>query len=298
MADDQVVTYRTYKIPDSLDKTFLDVEIAIRNNDGLGIKPLPVKVILAALVSIVLLFWLASQTFIATGGPLTIVLFCIGWIAMTVLLLIPDKTGTMQFEKLPVLFNYLPKANRYVSTKTSGRASDFMSICGIKDIDPENGLISFVDGSYGFALSVVGSGSALLFETDRELILNRVDTFYRNMRTNYEFIYITRRAAQNVTKPLAAMDKRLEELKNDDRELYALALMERDYLADRVGKRFRSVHQYLIIKAPNLELLEDGQMFVDTEARSSLRMFKQCRALFGDELYDLFGSIYKGKESV
>ena len=296
--DEQVVTYRTYKIPDSLDKTFLDVEIAIRNNDGLGIKPLPVKVILAALVSIVMLFWLASQTFIATGGPLTIILFCIGWIAMTVLMLIPDKTGTMQFEKLPVLFNYLPRSNRYVSTKTSGRASDFMSVCGIKEINPENGLISFVDGSYGFAVSVVGSGSALLFDADREMILHRVDSFYRNMKTNYEFIFITRRAAQNVTKPLAAMDRRLEQLKNDDRELYALALMERDCLANNVGKRLRSVHQYLIIKAPNLELLEEGQTYIDNESRSSLRMFKQCRAIFGEELYELFGSIYKGKESV
>ena len=65
-----------------------------------------------------------------------------------------------------------------------------------------------------------------------------------------------------------------------------------------VGGSFRSIHQYLIIKADNTEALTVAKNMLQSEVENSSYMFKQCTALFGDDIYDVFRTIYKGKESV
>lgn len=287
---------QSYKIPDTLDKSFLDTEIAIKNDDGIGIRPTSLKVILSFLVSVLLCFWIVSKSFISAGSVPEKILFAILWFALTVVLLREDRTGQMQFMMVPTFFNYLFKSNRVVLTRSTAYANAFYGIVGISDINLDTGLITYSDGTYGYMYRVVGSGSVLLFDEDRDAILNRVDSFYRKMKTDYEIIFLTAKESQKVYRQVANLKKRYDKL--DDDELKAVADMEYDYLKNYVGGSFRSTHQYMIIKADNKEALMTGKNMLQSEVENSTLMIKQCTALFGEDLYNVLRLVYKGKESV
>lgn len=288
---------KAYKIPTSIDANWLDLEIAIRSDTGIGLKPLPLRFIFAVLVAALLWFWIIRVTPIANMPIPFIIAFSIAWLLMSVLLVRMDKTGTLMLSRLPILISYMPKSNRYVYTRTSDSAGPFASIANIKSIDEDRGMIHFDDGDVGYVYRVIGSGSILLFDDDRNAILDRVDAFYRMMKTDYEIIYITAKEAQNVKRQVRNMDIRLSRLENDDPELYALAKMERTFLTDWVGGEFRSIHQYMILKASSPESLMVAKNMLRAEVENSTLMIKRCVALYDDELHDLLKSVFKGKES-
>lgn len=287
---------QSYKIPDTLDKSVLDTEIAIKNDDGIGLKPLSLKVILSFLVSGFICLYMVSKSFISAGSLFAKICFVAIWICLTVLLLREDKTGQMQFKLVPTFLTYMFKSNRVVITRSNSYANGFYSIAGISDINLDTGLIEYADGTYGYMYRVVGSGSVLLFDEDREAILNRVDSFYRKMKTDYEIIYLTAKESQKIYRQVATLKRRYDKL--DDDELKALADMEYDYLKNYVGGSFRSTHQYMIIKADNKEALMVGKNMLQSEVENSTLMIKQCTALFGEDLYNVLRLVYKGKESV
>ena len=288
----------TYKIPETLDKSMGDMEISLQSSDGVGVKPMPIKVILMYAVSVILWFFAIAKTFIADGGIGLIIVFTGLWFGMTALLLHRDKTNIPQMSLVVSMINYLPKNLRYVVTRNNAPAKDFYQIAGIEDIDGDKGLITFTDGTYGYMYRVVGTGSILLFDEDRKAILDRVDSFYRKMKTEYELIFITSKEAQKIYRQVARLKERYDNLDFDDPELRAVADMEYNYLKNVVGGSFRSIHQYLIIKADNTEALTVGKNMLQSEVENSTYMFKQCTALFGNDIYDVFRTIYKGKESV
>lgn len=288
----------SYKIPDTLDKSMGDMEISLQSSDGIGARPMPIKIILMYALSIILWFFAVAKTFIADGGIGLIIVFSALWFALTALMLHRDKTGLPQASLVVSMLNYLPKNLRYVVTRNSAPAKDFYTIAGIEDIDGEKGLITFTDGTYGYMYRVVGTGSILLFDEDRKAILDRVDGFYKKMKPEYELIFITSKEAQKIYRQVARLKERYDNLDFDDPELRAVADMEYNYLKNVVGGSFRSIHQYLIIKAENTEALTVGKNMLQSEVENSSYMFKQCTALFGNDIYDVFRTIYKGKESV
>lgn len=288
----------SYKIPDTLDKSMGDMEISLQSSDGIGARPMPIKIILMYALSIILWFFAVAKTFIADGGIGLIIVFSALWFALTALLLHRDKTGLPQASLVVSMLNYLPKNLRYVVTRNNVPAKDFYTIAGIEDIDGEKGLITFIDGTYGYMYRVVGTGSILLFDEDRKAILDRVDGFYKKMKPEYELIFITSKEAQKIYRQVARLKERYDNLDFDDPELRAVADMEYNYLKNVVGGSFRSIHQYLIIKAENTEALTVGKNMLQSEVENSSYMFKQCTALFGNDIYDVFRTIYKGKESV
>lgn len=287
-----------YKIPDTLDKSMGDMQISLQSADGVGVKPMPIKIILMWVCSAILWFLCVAKTFIGSGGIAAIVIFTALWFGMTALLLARDKTGVPQAALVVSMLNYLPKSMRYAITRNNAPAKDFYQIAGIEDIDGEKGLITFSDGTYGYMYRVVGTGSVLLFDEDRKAILDRVDSFYRKMKPEYEMIFITSKEAQKVYRQVAAMKRRYDSLAPDDDELRALADTEYRVLKNYVGGSFRSIHQYLILKADNAEALIVAKNMLQSEVENSTMMFKQCTALFGDDIYEVLPTIYKGKESV
>lgn len=287
-----------YKIPDTLDKSMGDMQISLQSADGVGVKPMPIKIILMWVCSAILWFLCVAKTFIGSGGIAAIVIFTALWFGMTALLLARDKTGVPQAALVVSMLNYLPKSMRYAITRNNAPAKDFYQIAGIEDIDGEKGLITFSDGTYGYMYRVVGTGSVLLFDEDRKAILDRVDSFYRKMKPEYEMIFITSKEAQKVYRQVAAMKRRYDNLAPDDDELRALADTEYRVLKNYVGGSFRSIHQYLILKADNAEALIVAKNMLQSEVENSTMMFKQCTALFGDDIYEVLRTIYKGKESV
>lgn len=289
---------KSYKIPTSLDSSFLDVELALQGDSGAGLKPLPMKTILVVLVSALACVWVISQTFIKAGGPLLIIPFVLLWALATWLLARPDGLGGTKGSWVPVAVEYMQTGNRRVKCRKADAANDFRGICRIRDIDYDRGLIEFTDGTWGYAYSVVGSGSVLLFDEDRDAIIDRCDTFFRKMHTDYELIFLTVKEPQHVEKQVAAMDRRIANLQHSDPELLALAQAERHTLAEGVGKNFRSIHQYMIIKADNREALDRAKNMFVSECENSTLVFKRAAALFGEDIDTALSSLFKGKETV
>lgn len=284
-----------YGIPADLNATYADMEIAIQSKDGVGAKPLPIKVILTYVGSIMLCFYICSQTIVKYGELWQIVLFVVLWIALTLVLAKYDGTKRMQIQLIPTLLNYIPKANRYIITRTSSSANAFYRIAGIKNIDETSGLVSWEDGTYGYWYRVVGSASVLLFDEDRNAILNRVDMFYRKMNTDAECVFLTAKESQKVYRQIANLKRRYDALNVDDAELKACAEEQFTILKHYVGGSFKSIHQYLVIKADNKEALIQTKNVVQSEVENSTLMIKQCIPMYKEDIDSVLHTIYSGK---
>ncbi len=286
----------SYRIPDSLDKNVLDMEISLKSENGVGPKPMSIRIILLYIASIFILAWILTQTFVRDFGIPLIILFTVIWTIGTVMLLQRDKTGHIKASYIPTMISYLPSKCRLLLTRNNEPVNDFYQITGLKNINTENGLIEFEDGTFAFAYEVVGTGSMLLFKSDREAVLDHVEAFYRRMRTEFELIFLTTKEAQKVTRQLAAMDQRIAI--QQDPELKELLEYQRDFLKEQIGTCYRTIHQYMLIKADNREALLLGKNILENEVASSSLMFKQVTALLDDDLCEIFRKVYQGRESV
>lgn len=282
---------QVYKIPIDLDQSFGNMEIAIQSNGGLGVKPLPVKVILAYVVSAIMLFYLCSQTALSMS-PYYWVPFSLCWIIATILLARYDRTKRLQAQMIPSLFGYISKTARNIIVRRDCKANGFISICGIKDIDKETGLVSYEDGTYAFFYRVVGSASILLFDEDRDAIISRVDSFYRKLGTECEIGFVTSKEAQKVYRQIANLKRCYDNLDCDDEDLKMLAEEQFYVLKNDIGGSFRSIHQYMFIKADNKEMLVKNKNVVQSEVENSSLMFKQCIALGAKDVYNVLKTIY------
>jgi hypothetical protein len=284
-----------YKIPSSLNRSFLDHEVAL-SGGGFQAKPLPMKVLLFWAGSILTLFWVASSTFVAQASWWLIALVVIWWLITTAFLGQYSKTKEMKFASVPALLSYVPTVARRVVTRNSTNPSAFYSVVGIDNVE-ESGLIRYADGTFGQGYLVVGSASILLFEEDRKSILNRVDSFWRKVETNCEYTFVTTKEPQRVYHQIANLERRNLALEVRDPDLKELMDEQYDILNDYVGKQFASIHQYLLLKGDNLEALRRGHSVLQSEVENSSLMIKGCTMLDGEEVTDMLSVLYKGKSN-
>lgn len=275
-----------YSIPVSLDRTILDHELSLVNK--------PLKVIFTYIGSIVVLMWLLTGTPLKGSSFGFLALITIWWIAATAYFAAYSKTKEMRMGQIGALLDYVPKKLRRVLTRSDSRTGPFQSIVGITSVDENTGLITYVDGMVGQAYSVVGSASRLLFDQDRDAILNRNDRFYRKLEPGVEWVFITTKEPQRVYAQVAALEKRNQALPLEARDPELVALMDEQYesLRSYVGSSFFSIHQYLILIARNEEELRKAHNLLDSEAADSSLMFKQVSMLTYDETIDLLATHY------
>lgn len=282
-----------YSIPVSLDRTILDHELSLSNN-SVKLKPLPMKVIFAWIGSIVILMWLLMGTPLKGASFGYLVFISIWWIAATAYFAAYSKTKEMRGEMIMALFDYLPKTARKVLTRSDSSPGQFHSIVGIKDVDEKTAFITYADGMVGQAYAVVGSASRLLFDQDRNAILNRNDRFYRKLEPGVELEFITTKEPQRVHTQIATLERRNRALDPEARDPELVALMDEQYesLKSYVGSSFFSIHQYLILIASNEEDLRKAHNLLDAEAADSSLMFKQIAMLTYDETIELLRTYY------
>lgn len=284
-----------YKIPFDLNASYADMEIAIRTKDGMGFKPLPMKIVLAYVGGAVCSFWVMTQTFIHYGSLGHKILFLAVWAMFMALFFKQDPTQRMQISLVPVLFNYIPKTSRVVMTRKGSNCLPFYAIVGIKSIDKRTGLVTFEDGTFGYWYRVVGSASILLFDSDRTAILDRVDAFYRKMNTESEVIFLTVKSAQAIYKQLAALKTLYDNLETRDEDLIDLANEQFDVLKNYVGGTFKSIHQYMILKCDNKEILQQTKNILQSEVENSSMMIKRCIPLYYEDIIPVMELVYRGK---
>lgn len=283
----------SYHIPYGLDQSYLDMTISLNSSDGSVGKVLPAMVVVSYILSFLMCLACITKTFIGTmsSGPQK-VLFVLLWVALTIVLTSFDGTRRMNIQRIMSLLNYLPRTARYVYTRTNRDATPFYNIAGIKEIE-DDGLILYEDGTYGYWYRVVGSASILLFDADRDMIITRVDNFYRKWECDSEITFVTSKEAQKVYRQVANLSRRYENLKNDDPDLRNLAEEQFHILRNYVGKEFKSIHQYMLVKSKNKEALRVATSIVQTEVENSALMIKQCVPLEKVDVDPLLASIYQ-----
>lgn len=284
-----------YRVPFTLDASYADMEIAIRTKDGIGFKPAPMKNVLAYVIGFLSCFWIVMNTVMAVAYLPVKIVFCVVYIMAVFMLCKQDPTQRMQAALISPLINYIPKKSRVVMTRLNQNAAPFYQCVGIERIDDKSGLITFADGTFGYMYRVVGSASILLFDADKTAILDRVDAFYRKMNTDAELIFLTVKSSQAVYKQMAALKRLYDNLEARDPDLLSLAEEQFDVLKNFVGGSFKSLHQYLILKADNREMLSQTKNLLQSEVENSSRMIKRCVPLYYDDIVTVLSTIYKGK---
>lgn len=280
-----------YGIPYSLDSSYLDMEIAIQSDDGIGIRPFPIKNILLALFGIVTCFIILTKTFVANGTFIQKAIFVVIWICLCLMLLTISKTKQLGIEKIASLLNYMQANKRYINTRTMAPANPFIQITGFYDID-NNGTIHYCDGTVGQVFDIIGNGSVLLFDEHKEMILDRVDAHYRKMRPNTTYHYVTAKEPQNIYIQASYLEQKRSQLTVDDPDLQAMIDTDMHVLKDIVGRSYKSLHQYLIIQAKNQEELNIALNIFWSEVDSSAHMFKFAEQLNRDEVIMFMKNIY------
>lgn len=308
----------TYAIPTSINRSMLDHEIVL-SGGGMQTKPLPLKVILYWVGVFMLAMLLITRSFVGNAGLPLIVMFVLWLFASAMFLGQYSKTKEMKFQQVPAMVGYTMPGSRKVLTRNSSNPYGFMTITGVRSID-EDGLITFVDGGVGQLYGVVGTGSRLLFDGDKDSIISRVKSFWEKVDTTCEWSFITTREPQQITQQIAHAERLNYNLtvptlsgvrKYPDAdargvsELHEL-LNERYQLLQHVsgvrrdgtkGTRFMSIHQYLLIRASNLENLQVAHSVLEAEVNSSSAMFKQCRVIdSGVKTAEVLKMFYQGRE--
>lgn len=287
-----------YKIPASLNENYMDMEIAIQSKDGVGLKPLPVRVIMVWLFGLLGIFYCTMNggSFIAQSGVFLRILFAVVSLGFLYTLTRVDKSHRMQIELVPVVLNYLQKSNRYVVTRKTGNGNAFWGIVGIESIDEKTGLVKYIDGTYAYWYSVVGTASVLLFPDDRTAILDRVDEFYKKIGSDCEVIFMTTKEPQRIHKQLAHLTAQYKALEFKDPDITMLVKEQYHQLEDVVGKEFKSLHQYMVIKGDTREALSHINQIVMAEYEGSSLMFKQCTPLYRQGIEVPLKLIYSGED--
>lgn len=289
-----------YKIPPSMNRSMLDFEPTIEGG-GMRLKPLPLKVLLYWVGVLFVLLWSLTQSWITKSPIWLMVIYAIWFLVTAGYFGQYSKTKEMKFVQLPALIDYLPKANRNIETRSDSTPYKFMGMTGIKEIE-DNGLIHYLDGSVGQAYRVVGWASRLLFDGDRDTIINRVNSFWKKVDTNSEWIFVTTKEPQRVYQQIANLQRQNMKLKYRDAAGDLQNMMEEKYdiLDVVVGGRessYNSIHQYLVIRSATLEHLRTAHSVLAAEAESGSSMFKTVEMLDEDDTLVMLQSIYRADDT-
>lgn len=280
----------SYKIPATLNRSVLDNEIELAAG-GFRTKPLPLKVIFFWLITGLICMYVVGASPLAKSS-LWVRIILVLWIISAGLYFGSwSKTKEMKFMMIPSLVQYFTPGSRKITTRRSSAPQGLMSVVRIRQID-DSGLIHFTDNTVGQLYSVVGSASALLFESDRDYIINRVDGFFRNIDTHTEWNFITTKEPQRVYRQLDNINTQRKNLKHKHPELYGLIDEKFDILDTQVGDQFSSTHQYLLLHSSSLDNLRVAHQTLRAETEGSSAMFKQCMLLNGSSARKLLRTIY------
>lgn len=278
---------QSYGIRASLNRNILDYEIPLG-----GSVFIPTKSLLFQLGSVLALLWVVTSSWVSSSGPILITLVVLWWIIASLYLGKPNKTKELNISTVPAALEYAQPANRRIVSRSYSEAGPFYSVSLMQDID-ETGFITFHDGSFGQMYHVVGSGSILLFEEDKQQILRRVDAFWRKVDVEEEYIFLTTKEPQRVDSQIAYVGQLNAQLQFRTPELFDLLEERLVLLRDHVGGNYNSIHQYLMIKSSNRESLRKAHQRLMNEAYDSSLVFTKVDMLDQDEAIAVLQTVYQ-----
>lgn len=279
-----------YGIRTPLNRSLGDVEIPLFSQ-----KSIPLKSLLIYMAGLLTMLWLVMKAWpIGTSSWWIRILFIFVFSGIMLWAGAPTKTKELTVQQIPATLEYVPRRSRHIVTRTVASPASFYSMVGIREVD-SSGLIEYANGDVGQMYLVVGTASVLLFDQDRDDIIDRNDAFWRKVSTDAEWNFITVREPQRVDSQIVHTQELMNQLEPRDPELMDLLDERYEILANYVGHRFRSMHQYLLLRARNFELLEESNNTLMKEKADSDRMFKAITPLNDTETFEALSVIYRTK---
>lgn len=285
----------SYKIATSLDRSYLDVEVALQAKSGVGLRPMPLLTIVIWIGAIFGGFILVANADLPLSRlPLWgKILFMAALLAFTLFATSRDGGNQTRFLALRNMAAYMfTKKTRLVKTRSTDPATQFARIVGIKDINEKTGLVTYTDGTVAYFYRITGNASNLLFDSDKEAILTRTDNFYRKMPEFIRMEYVTVKESQKVDLQKANMKRLFQSRDNRDRDIEHIMKLSYKMLDEYVGGEFRSIHQYLILFAGAKEYADKAHAILSNETHSSSLMFSAMEPLYKDDVLRLLRTIY------
>lgn len=285
----------SYKIRADLDRGYLDRNINIDVNADFGIKSLYLGSLIFGLCGVLSLMGIMRYSFVRQASFPVKFFFSVFYLLLTGFFAYYTKFKELAIVQVRDFLEYLPRHSRIVKTSFGSNINNFANITGITNFDKKTGIIQFYDGGYGVVYSVVGSASRLLFEKDRNLIIDAVSSFYTKLPFNVEMITLTTKEAQKVYAQAYHLKERYDKLSafGGDSELLELLEEEYDILKNHVGKNYTSIHQYVILRADNAAQLKTQLPLFDRAMLSSPLVFKSVERLDSEDVNKLLSTTYK-----
>lgn len=286
---------QSYKIATSLDRSYMDVEVALQNKAGVGLRPLPFYTIIIWIVAIFGGFlMIINESLPIHNLPVTLrLVFAVALLGFTYFATSRDGGNQMRAAAIRNMFVYMfARGSRILKTRSTDPATAFYRLVGIKEINEKSGMVSLSDGTFAYVYRVVGNASTLLFDSDKAAIIDRVDNFYRKMPDYIRCEYVTVKEAQKVATQKLEMKRLYQNLRVRDKDL--LDIMEKNFdILDRyVGGEFKSIHQYMILFAGSKDYANKAHTILMNEVHNSGLMISAVEPLYTDEILQLLRTVY------
>lgn len=286
-----------YRIATSLDRSYLDVEVALQAKSGVGLRPLPLYTIFVWIVAIFGSFLAVSSTVLPLQYlPLPLKgVFMLACIAFAYVAMSRDAGNQTRVMAIRNMATYMfVKPSRILKTRSTDPATMLYRLVGIKEINKKTGMVTYLDGTVAYFYRVVGNASALLFDSDKDAVITRVDNFYRKMPDYIRCEIITVKEPQKVVTNKVRLKQLYAELRTRDKDL--IDIMQQSYknLDEYVGGEFKSIHQYMGLFAGSKEYVNKAHAILVNETQGSGLMMSSVEPLYEDDVIRLMHTIYAG----
>lgn len=287
-----------YKIPASLNQTHFDRMINLSKNPNSPIGLVSVKTIAAYIGTLFFVGSLFKMGMFVGNGFFFNVFYVILIFLFVSQLINTLPTGELKYMNINALIDYLPKQMRFLKTTRNSNVDAFYKLYGIAKVK-DNGDILYKNGDVGTLLSVSGSGSILVFDEDKNAILDATDTFWRKIDVGMYITQITIKEGQKVDLQLGNYQHRWNTLANSDIDDETMNIIgdlmdaEVNILANDISMNYRSIQQYWLLRTSNDELLKSMKTLIQHDIDNGSLILKSARTQYMEDIVRMSESIFK-----
>lgn len=281
-----------FKLPFSLNVNQLDLAINLSSKNGIQFKrQVTLRVLLIAMLGFLLYLMLVLKTPMGiSGGFLGLIIWSVGYIWILFKICTPTLTKQVGMSEIMPMIKYLDGRNRKVTTKKISFKNEVESLIGIVNVDEDTGLIEFNTGEIGYVYEVIGNASILMFDDDRDRVLQGTRNFYRKITPNVSIIFDYVTQPQKVDRNVQHVISQFDDLQYQSKGLKDLLVNQAAVLDNFVGQQFKSMHQFMIVRAKDRDSLNDLENWIAIQMETNF--LKSCRGLSGVDTLEYLKDMY------
>lgn len=283
----------TYTIRTSLNDSWWDLVINPSSN---GIKrDITLRTFACIILASIVYIFLITKPTLLHAGLLSQVLFSISYFWIILWFVTPSKTQILGTHYVVVMFNYLfSGVSKHIVTRSNSKAMPVYTLFGIKEIQ-NDGQILYANDEVGVCLDVAGNASVLMFNEDKEAILDHTSKFFSNLPINSTIILDTSTSPQKIDKQMKAKESQKNNMVLKNSNLSKLIDLQNTML-DFVSTHNNTLHQFLWIRSSDIEEIKKVKEQLSMHARSANGYVSEYRQLKQEELIEYLSNVYSDKE--